>query len=42
MIPDWIVTLIMHWIIKNKTGSITINFFEGGITNVVKKESIKK
>jgi len=42
MIPAWIIELITDWFLKKKTGSITLNFFKGNITNVVKNESIKK
>ena len=38
---DKIVLLIRDWINKKKTGSIKINYFKGGITNVEFKESIK-
>ena len=33
--------LIKEWVKTNKVGSITINFFKGGISNVELKESIK-
>ncbi len=38
---DKIVLLIKDWNNKKKTGSITINYFKGGISNVEFKESIK-
>ena len=41
MIPQWVITLVTEWILGKKTGSITINFFKGGVTNIVKQESIK-
>jgi len=37
----WVTDLLAEWIAKQKTGSLTINFFRGGITNVTKNESIK-
>ena len=42
MIPIWVIELIKEWIIGGRTGSITINFFKGGVTNVEKNESVKK
>ena len=36
-----LIALIKEWIDNRKTGSITINFFKGGIANLIKKESIK-
>lgn len=34
MIPEWVLTFIKLWIKDKRTGSITINFFKGGITNI--------
>ena len=38
---DRLILLIKDWLNKNKTGSIKINTFKGGITNVEFNESIK-
>ena len=35
--PEWLIKLITEWIRDKKTGSLTINFFKGGIRNVNKK-----
>ena len=40
--PKWVIDIIEAWIVNKKTGSITINFFQGGISNIVKSESIKQ
>lgn len=42
MIPEWVLTLIKEWIKNKNTGSITINFFKGGISSVKKETVIKK
>ena len=36
-----LIDIIRQWIESKKTGSIQINFFKGGVANLVKKESIK-
>lgn len=36
-----LMDIIREWVDSRKTGSITINFFKGGIANLIKKESIK-
>lgn len=33
--------LLKEIVAQRFTGSITLNFFQGGITNIVKQESIK-
>jgi hypothetical protein len=38
---DKITYIIREWIEQKKVGKITINFFKGGITNVVIEESKK-
>ena len=38
---DKLTLLVKDWINKKKIGSIKINLFKGGITNVELKESIK-
>ena len=38
---EQVKSIIKEWIDSRKTGSIQINFFKGGIANLVKKESIK-
>ena len=40
MIPEWLIKLIKSWIIESRTGSLTINFYKGGIRNVNKTETI--
>ena len=42
MIPNWILALIKNWIKNYKTGSITINFFKGGVSNIKKEETVTK
>lgn len=36
-----IVVLITEWLLCNKIGSITFNFFKGGVANFIKNESGK-
>ena len=36
-----LIALIKKWIEQKKTGSIQINFYKGGISNINLKESIK-
>ena len=36
-----LITLIKEWIETKKVGSLTINFFKGGISSVKKEETIK-
>ena len=36
-----LLKLIQEWLEKGKVGSITINFFKGGISSVNKNETIK-
>ena len=36
-----LIVLIKEWIETKKVGSITINFFKGGISSVKKEETIK-
>lgn len=36
-----LMDIIRQWIDSKKTGSIQINFFKGGIANLIKKESVK-
>lgn len=36
-----LITLLKSWITHKKVGSITVNFFKGGISNVELKESVK-
>lgn len=38
---DKLILIIKDWVNKKKTGSIKINTFKGGITNVEYIESIK-
>ena len=38
---DKLVQLIQGWIEKDKVGSITVNFFKGGIANIIVQESVK-
>jgi hypothetical protein len=38
---DWLFALIKNLVENKFTGSIRINFFQGGITNINKEESIK-
>ena len=38
---DKVVILIKDWVNKKKTGSIKINYYKGGVSNVEFKESIK-
>lgn len=38
---QWIFDILKVLVDKRFTGSLTLNFFEGGIANVIKKESIK-
>lgn len=33
MIPEWVIILIKHWKNHRKTGSIILNFSDGGIRN---------
>ena len=42
MIPAWILRLIERWINNKKTGSLKLNFFKGGVSNVEKNESMKE
>ena len=37
----WLLELITNLIKDRFTGSLSVNFFNGGITNVNKRESIK-
>ena len=41
MITDWLFKLIHENIASKITGKIEINFFDGGITNVMIKESVR-
>lgn len=41
MVFEWIVSIIKSAIDSRYTGSIKINFFLGGITNIEKNESVK-
>ena len=41
-LPVWIVEELRVWIQSRKTGSLEISFFQGGVSNVVRKESLKK
>lgn len=41
MIIDWLLNLISDKLKKKFTGTIKINAFQGGITNVIIEESIK-
>ena len=36
-----LIALIKEWIETKKVGSITVNFFKGGISSVKKEETIK-
>jgi hypothetical protein len=38
---EWLFNLIKDLIDKKFTGSVKINFFQGGISNINKEESIK-
>jgi len=38
---DELINIIKDWIDRKKTGSIQINFFKGGISNIIKQESEK-
>jgi hypothetical protein len=41
MIPEWVLQIISEWINKHLTGSLTINFFRGGVTSIKKEETVK-
>jgi len=36
-----LIDVIRSWISEKRTGSIQINFFKGGISNIKKEESVK-
>lgn len=36
-----LVGIIKEWIEQKKVGSITINFFKGGISSIDKRETLK-
>ena len=36
-----LIEIIDDWLAKKHTGSITINFFEGGISNLTLNKSVK-
>jgi len=36
-----IVVLSTEWLLCKKIGSVTLNFYKGGIANAIKNESIK-
>lgn len=36
-----LIKLIKEWIDQKKTGSITVNFFKGGLASVKKEEVLK-
>ena len=38
---DRVIEMIREWISKRKVGSITINFFKGGISSVKIEETIR-
>ena len=39
--PEDLMEIIQTWKTTKKTGSIQINFFKGGIANLIIKESVK-
>jgi len=41
MIPERLKKILEFWIEKKKVGSITVNFFRGGISSVMLKETQK-
>lgn len=41
MIPVWLLELIDKWIKEKTTGNIKINFFKGGIANIIESRSVK-
>jgi hypothetical protein len=36
-----LIKVVKAWIDEKRIGSITINFFKGGIANLIVKESVK-
>ena len=38
---NWLINFLRDLIARKFTGNIRINFFNGGVTNVNKEESIK-
>jgi len=38
---DKVVSIVKDWLIKRKVGSVTINFFKGGVSSVRFEETIK-
>jgi len=38
---DKVIEIIRHWLRDRKVGSVTINFFKGGISSVKLEETIK-
>lgn len=38
---DGIIGLSRQWFLTKKIGSITINFYKGGVANLIKNESVK-
>lgn len=38
-VPVWIGDIFLSWVNHKKTGSITINFFNGGVTSLKKEET---
>ena len=37
----YLLDLIREWIEKHKVGSLTINFFKGGVSSVKMEETVK-
>lgn len=38
---DKILAILKQWVVEKKVGSVTINFFKGGITTINLNETVK-
>lgn len=37
----WVIDEIAKWVMEKKSGSIEINFSQGGVTNLIRKEKLE-